>query len=132
KHLSGQSHTYQIAVTNIGASNVTGAIVTYNFPTTSTVFILSLHDALPISGFTASGTGNINDTVTMPVGSVITYTVTGTVSPSATGTLSDTATVTAPAGITDPNLTNNTVTDTDTITVSADLKVTVTDGRVKA
>src|SRR5206468_2690408 len=84
------------------------------------------------SGFTASGTGNINDTVTMPVGSVITYTATGTVGASASGTLSDTVTVTAPEGVTDPNLTNNSATDTDTITLSADLKVSVTDGHLTA
>src|SRR5439155_464927 len=84
------------------------------------------------SGFTASGTGNINDTVTMPIGSSITYTATGTLSPSATGTLSDTVTVTAPAGVTDPNLTNNTVTDTDTITLSANLQASITYGRSTA
>src|SRR5207249_5918487 len=84
------------------------------------------------SGFTASGSGNISDTVTMPAGSVITYIATGTISPSApTGTLSDTATVTAPSGVTDPNLNNNSATDTDTLMLAADLKVTVTDGKKK-
>src|SRR5205814_6101442 len=40
------------------------------------------------SGFTANGSGNINDTVTMPGGSVIVYTATGTIDPSApSGTL---------------------------------------------
>ena len=43
-----------------------------------------------------------------------------------------TATVTAPSGISDPNLANNTATDTDAITVKADLKVTVTDGKTSA
>src|SRR5262249_56458456 len=44
------------------------------------------------------------------------------------GTLSDTAKVTAPNGVTDNKLTNNSATDTDTLTLQADLKVTVTDG----
>ena len=35
---------------------------------------------------TASGSGNINDTVTLPAGSTITYIVTGTIDPAATGT----------------------------------------------
>ena len=52
----------------------------------------------------------------MPAGSVITYIATGTISSSATGTLSDTGTVTAPSGVTDPNLANNSATDTDTLT----------------
>src|SRR5205814_1321277 len=82
------------------------------------------------SGFTASGSGNINDTVTMPSGSVITYTATGTIDPSApSGTLSDTATVGVPNGVTDPDLTNNSVTDSDALVLSANLKVTVTDGK---
>jgi hypothetical protein len=37
------------------------------------------------------------------------------VSPSATGTLANTATVSVPGGVTDPNLANNSATDTDTI-----------------
>src|SRR5436305_15171417 len=68
------------------------------------------------AGFTATGSGNISDTVTMPAGSVIAYIATGTISSSATGTLSDTGMVTAPSGVTDPNLANNSATDTDTLT----------------
>jgi len=67
------------------------------------------------SGFTASGSGNINDTVTMPSGSVITYRATGTIDPSANGTVSDTGTVTAPSGVTDNKTSNNTATDSDTV-----------------
>jgi uncharacterized repeat protein (TIGR01451 family) len=50
------------------------------------------------------------------------------VDPSATGTLVTTGTITPPAGTTDIDATNNTVTDTDTLTPQADLTVTVTDG----
>src|SRR5438105_3667808 len=79
-------------------------------------------------GFSGSGCGNINDTVTMATGSVITYTAIGTIDPSApSGTLSDTATVSVPSGVTDPDLTNNSATDSDPLVLSADLKVTVTD-----
>jgi len=39
----------------------------------------------------------------------------GIISSSATGTLSDTATVTAPSGVSDPNLANNSGTDIDTL-----------------
>ena len=44
-----------------------------------------------------SGSGNISNTVTLPVGSSITYTVTGTVAATATGAITNAATVTAPA-----------------------------------
>ncbi len=43
------------------------------------------------------------------------FNVEGELDPSATGTLKDTATVTPPAGNLDPNLANNTATDTLTV-----------------
>jgi len=50
------------------------------------------------SGFTASGSGDINDSsVNLPAGGSVTYTVHATVAASATGTLDNTATVTAPS-----------------------------------
>ena len=127
---SGTAVTYTIVVTNNGPGNVPGAPVSDNFPAVFTGMSFTATDTGGASGFTASGSGNINDTVTMPSGSVITYTAAGTISPSApSGSLSDTATVTAPSGVTDNNLTNNSATDTDTLTLQADLKVTVTDGK---
>src|SRR5437879_1015942 len=126
---AGTSVTYTIVVTNNGPGNATGATVSDNFPAIFTGLTFTATQTGGASGFTAHGSGNINDTVTMPSGSAITYTATGTISPSApSGTLSDTATVTAPGSITDKKLTNNTATDTDTLTLQADLKVTVTDG----
>jgi hypothetical protein len=62
---------------------------------------------------TASGSGDISDTVNLPVGATVTYTLSGTISAAATGNLSNTATVTAPGGMTDPNPANNSATDTD-------------------
>ena len=111
----GTSETYTIVVTNNGPSNVTGASVVDTLPANCTGDTWTATQSGGASGFSASGSGNISDTVTMPVGSSITYTVTGAVSPSARGTLTNTATVTAPAGVNDENLANNTATDTDTI-----------------
>src|SRR6185436_9398776 len=82
------------------------------------------------SGFTLSGSGNINDTVDMPFGSSITYVVTGTIDPAATGILSNAATVTS--AVTDPTPANNSATDTDSLTPQADLQVTKTDGQATA
>jgi uncharacterized repeat protein (TIGR01451 family) len=126
---AGAQDTYTIKVTNFGPSNVTGATVTDIFPAIFTRVTCTATQSGGASGFTASGTGNINDTVTMPAGSVIIYKATGKVSAAATGTLSNTATVTAAADVPDPNTANNTATDSDTITFRADLRVTVNDGK---
>jgi uncharacterized repeat protein (TIGR01451 family) len=61
----------------------------------------------------------------------VTYTATCTIDPSAAGTLVNTATVSS--ATTDPNPANNTATDTDTLTASADLsldKVLTTGGPI--
>src|SRR5205823_4891585 len=129
---AGAADTYTVVVSNAGPSGVSGAVVSDNFPAIFTGVTYTATQIGGASGFTASGSGNISDTVTMPAGSVITYIATGTISPSApTGTLAKRATVTAPSGVTDPNLNNNSATDTDTLMLAADLKVTVTDGKKK-
>ena len=50
------------------------------------------------------------------------------VSPSATGSLSNTATVATTGSTTDPAPGNNSATDTDTLTPTADISITKTDG----
>src|SRR5262249_62167230 len=60
-------------------------------------------------------------------GNAVTFTVTGTVAPTATGDLVNTASVTAPPGTSDPNGANNSATDTDSVSPSADLQITKTD-----
>jgi len=112
---AGTKDTYTIIVTNAGPSKVTGAIIRDTFPSTFTGVTYTTTQSGGASGFTASGSGNINNTVTMPPASTITYKATGTISASATGSISDTATVTPPSGVTDPNTGNNTATDTDAL-----------------
>ena len=126
---AGAQDTYSIKVTNVGPSNVSEATVTDIFPAIFTRVTFTARQSGGASGFSATGIGNINDTVTMPAGSVITYKASGKVSSSATGTLSNTATVTAASDVPDPNTANNTATDSDTITFRADLRVTVNDGK---
>ena len=130
--IAGAKNTYTIVVSNAGPSYVTGAVVKDTFPSIFTGVTFSATETGGAYGFTITGSGNIKNTVTMPPGSSITYTATGKLSATATGTLSDTASVTAPSGITDPNLGNNSATDTDNITLKADLRVTVTDGKTSA
>src|SRR5262249_17525210 len=125
----GTVDTYTITVTNLGPDAVSGASITDTFPGIFGGVIYTATQVGGASGFTASASGNIDDAVTMPSGSKITYKATGKVSSAATGTLSNTATVIAPSGVTESNPANNKATDSDTIIVQADLKVTVTDGK---
>lgn len=113
--VAGSKNTYTITVTNLGPSNLSGAVIKDNFPSTFTGVTYTATQTGGASGFSATGTGNINDAVTMPSGSKITYKATGTISISASGSISDTASVNAPSGVTDPNLANNSATDTDTL-----------------
>ncbi|HLX23944.1 MAG TPA: DUF11 domain-containing protein [Usitatibacter sp.] len=123
---SGGSVTYTITASNAGPSNATGATVADTFPASLTV----TWTCVGAGGgtCTASGSGNINNTVNLPAGGSVTYTASATISAGATGTLSNTATIAAPGGVTDPNPGNNSATDSDTLAASADLAITVTDG----
>ena len=130
--VAGAQNTYTIVVKNNGPSYVSGAVVKDTFPAIFSGVTYTTTETGGASGYTVSGTGNINNTVSMPPASSITYKATGKLSAAATGKVADTATVKAPTGITDPNTPNNTATDTDTITIKADLKATVNDGKTSA
>ncbi|GHB67277.1 hypothetical protein GCM10007390_20730 [Persicitalea jodogahamensis] len=123
----GTTTTYTIVVNNAGPSNVTGATVSDNAPAGTTISSWTAAFAGGATG-TASGSGNISQTVSLPSGGSITYTVAVAVPSSRTGNLANTATVTAPAGVTDNNQANNSATDTDAQNSVADLAITKTDG----
>ena len=123
----GTSVTYTIVASNSGPDPVTGATLTNSFPAAISGISWT---AVGSGGGTiaASGTGNINELISLPVGGSVTVTATGSISPSATGSLSNTATVAMPSGISDPTPANNSATDTDTLTPQADLAITKTNG----
>ena len=127
----GTSVTYTIVVGNAGPSDASGATVGDTFPASLSGVTWSAVTAGGATG-SLSGSSNINETVTIPVGGSLTYTVHASISSSATGSLSNTATVTAPAGTTDATPGNNTATDADTLTPHADLSITKTDGVASA
>jgi uncharacterized repeat protein (TIGR01451 family) len=129
---AGAQDTYSITVINAGPEAVGGVSITDDFPAIFTNVSYTATQLGGASGFSASGAGDINDTVVMPSGSKITYRAKGKVNPSATGTISNTARATPPAEVNDPNPGNDTATDTDSITIKADLKVTVADGKTAA
>ena len=90
-------------------------------------------DAAPGSSCGApSGTGSIDQLVTVGASSTITYIVSGTISPAATGVLANTATVSPGAGTTDTDPTNDSATDVDNLTPQANLEIVKTDGAATA
>ena len=126
----GGTVTYTIVVRNNGPQNVTGATFTDNKPSPHvTAWTLT---CAPDSGASCTTgpilpPGSILDVVNIPAGKQIVYTVVATISASAVGNLVNTASITNPGAVPDPNLANNSATDTDA-PPSADLAVTVTDG----
>jgi uncharacterized repeat protein (TIGR01451 family) len=97
----GTAITY-IVVGNAGPSAVTAASVTDTFPPTFSSPTWTCTGGGGGTCGSATGSGQINATVTLPVGATATFTVTGTVSATATGTLVNTASVTAPTGVRGP------------------------------
>ena len=112
----GGGITYTIQVTQGGPSGSGAATVTDTFPAAITGASWTCV-ASPGSTCPASGSGNINASVTLLVGGTATFTASGTVSAAATGTLSNTAQVTPPGSVTDPLSGNNSATDTDNLTL---------------
>jgi uncharacterized repeat protein (TIGR01451 family) len=112
--IAGDSTTYTIVVTNSGPSTASNVTVSDPLPAGVTSFSWSGN------GLTAQ-TGAISDTITtLAPGGSVTYTVIAAVSPSATGTLTNTVTV---AAASDTNTANDSATDADEITTSADVAV---------
>jgi uncharacterized repeat protein (TIGR01451 family) len=126
----GTSDTYTITVSNNGPSAVTGASIADALPagvTAATWMATGNSGGGSVSGPT-SGSGAMATTVNLPVGASVTFSLTATIDPSATGSLTNTVTVSPPVGTTDSSPTNNSATDSDTLTPQADLSITNSDG----
>src|SRR5439155_1696860 len=80
----------------------------------------------PSQGSCAGGPSFTCALGTIPASGVATITASYTVPSSTTGAQTNTATVSS--GVSDPNAGNNTASDTDTVSTSADLSITKTDG----
>ncbi|RPI34473.1 MAG: DUF11 domain-containing protein [Chloroflexota bacterium] len=103
----GRTIAYTIVITNAGPSDMTGAIISDTF---STQFTSVSWNCVATAGsvcVTASGTVKINATVNLIAGGKATFTAHAQISATATGSITNTARVTAPAGVTDPDLSNN-------------------------
>lgn len=103
----GTNITYTITVTNNGPSTVTSMTVVDTLPP---VFQGPLFT--PAQGIYNETTG-LWTGLNLGPGQSVTLTLNGTVDPSASGAVVNTVTVSPPSGVTDPNLANNTATDTN-------------------
>jgi hypothetical protein len=112
---AGGRVSYQIAATNFHGSDVTGALVLDRFPTDLTCTWRCVRSAGATC--TASGVGNIQDVVALPVGGSVTYLAACTLSRTTTLTqLVNTAAIALPTTQFDPVSGNNRAVDTDTVT----------------
>lgn len=120
--VTGTTATYTVVVSNAGPDAANGAAVAMSFSATSPALAnLSWSCGGALGGAScgaASGTGALAATANLPAGSSLTYTVTGSVPLDATGTVESTATVSVGAPSTDPNLANNSATDSDPVVVT--------------
>jgi large repetitive protein len=111
---TGDTVVYTITATNLGGDDLPGATVVDSFPGDLTC---TWTCASAVGGIcTASGAGDINDIVELPVGGSAVYTATCAVSASTSNTsLTNTATVSLPGAVSDPVPGNNAATDVDAL-----------------
>lgn len=108
---AGKTITYVLTVENIGANPVTGATVATTLP--DGVEDISWVCTGSAGGTcTASGSGEITDTVNLPVAGQLTYTVTARVKSTKIGDMVASVTVSLPVVMRDINSSNNTASDT--------------------
>ena len=119
---ANQPVTYFIDVVNVGAVEVLGSTVTDNLPVTLDAGTASW--TCTGSGGAmcpnASGSGNINETIDLPVGGMLSFELTATVVATEGMTVTNTASVSLPAGHSDINPADNSASDSDPVSLFAD------------
>lgn len=122
QYVPGMTLTYTIIVTNNGPSDLTGISIVDVMPA---AFATASWTAIYSSGSSgpAAGSGDIDAVVDLLDAGTATFTVTATVRPEAFGDITNTVTVAPPAGVPDPDPSNNTATDTNTLVLPANLGV---------
>jgi uncharacterized repeat protein (TIGR01451 family) len=127
---AGQTTTYTITVTNAGPASAPSARVVDTFDPAVFTGVTWTCAASGTSSCTATGsqTGNIDTLVTLNPGAAnaVVFTAQATIVATATGQAENTATVATTAGEGDPNETNNSATDSDTINPLADVSIVQT------
>ena len=123
QYVPGTTTTYTIVVTNNGPSNVTGATVVDTFPSQIEGATWTAVYSAGSTG-SASGSGEINTPVNLLSGGTATFTVTAPVRAGSFGNLTNTVTVANPAGLPDPDPSNNSATDINTFLNPGNLRMT--------
>ncbi len=111
---AGAAVNYTIVAGNNGPSDVTVATLADTMPAKLSNVTWTC-TAVGGGTCTASGTGDINDTINLPSGAMATYNVAATLLANASGSLVNNVSITAPGGVTDSTPANNTDADTDSI-----------------
>jgi uncharacterized repeat protein (TIGR01451 family) len=110
----GEIVDYALTVTNLGTNAVPGEHV-------ATTVSTMLRDVLWVCDDTgggvcaAQGNGDVDTTVDLPPGAFVTFYVLGIVRANASGTLDSSAGITVAPGYKDPNLVDNTASDSDVV-----------------
>ena len=104
----GDTLVYTIVASNAGPTDATDVSVTDTFPMGLTCDWTSFAMG-GASGNTLASSGDLGETLSLPVGSSVTYTVDCDTDPDLEALVVNTATISSP--VTDPNLANNSATD---------------------
>ncbi len=112
----GGNVVYTMIVTNHGADTIPGEVVTTTLSAQLTDIAWTCTASVG-SVCTASGSGDVIDAMSLAPAGTATYTVHATVAAGAAGTLESAAAVFAPAGWQDPNGTDDTASDIDTVAI---------------
>jgi uncharacterized repeat protein (TIGR01451 family) len=114
--VAGRTTTYKIVATNLGPTDAKGARVTDTLPAqivagaTKWTCVASTGAKCP-----ASGVGNIDVLVDIPVNGNVTFSLVAKIADGVSGPFTNPASVTPPIGAVDPTPENNNATDTDTV-----------------
>jgi uncharacterized repeat protein (TIGR01451 family) len=122
----GEQATYTITVRNSGPSAASGVTVTDAIPASLLYATWTCSATGGSNCASASGVGGIASSVDLAPNGVATYTLIAEIDQQATGTLTNTVSVGLPSGITDPDSSDRTATDIDSLLPAADLIVTKT------
>lgn len=123
----GTPVTYTMTVSNAGPNAASGVWV---FNIVSPISLLGVTwtcTASAGSSCPATGSGHPNHFVNVAIGGLLTYSLTGTHQTALVGNFVNTISATVPSGMTDPNVANNSATDTDLMTPHADLALAMSD-----
>ena len=121
----GTTVTYTITITNNGPSLATGAKLLDAFSSAYASVTFTSVAAGGATGNTASGTGDLSETLTLPPGASAVYTVSAKLSPQVTGLVTNSARVSPPAGVSDGNPANDLATASVTVLPQANVSIEV-------